>query len=49
MFSKKFEILTILTVSAVFCFCDGSEVKRYTPDWTSLDSRPLPEVKKLKN
>jgi len=38
--------VTVSQISLVLCLlscCSSSFSARYTPDWTSLDSRPLPE------
>jgi len=42
---KSFFILTFFCFICIFSSSDSSQV-RYTPDWPSLDSRPLPEAKK---
>ena len=47
MASHRSGIKTLLWLSAIAVFCTVASSKRvrYTPDWPSLDSRPLPEVR----
>ncbi len=45
MEATRFKFL-IFVFSIIICFVslsDCGEVKKFTPDWESLDSRPLPE------
>ena len=41
-----FSILLSLSFLSI-CDCRNKRIKKYTPDWKSLDSRPLPEDRVL--